>query len=50
MALMGAVEARKGNWSILGYRYLDWNFKDNDNPVFGNLNISGPVAGVRFQF
>jgi len=35
--------------AILGYRYLDWNFK-NDSKVFDDMNISGPIAGVRFQF
>jgi len=35
--------------AILGYRYLDWKFKD-DNKVFDDLNFSGPIAGVRFQF
>jgi len=35
--------------AILGYRYLDFKFK-NDNPVFDDLNFSGPIAGVRFQF
>lgn len=35
--------------AILGYRYLDFKFK-NDNPVFDDLNFSGPLLGARFQF
>lgn len=33
---------------VATYRYLDWNFDDND--VFDDLNISGFTAGVRFFF
>jgi hypothetical protein len=32
----------------LAYRYLYWEFDDND--VFDDLNLSGPYAGVRFLF
>ena len=34
--------------AVLGYRYLDWDFDDND--TFDDLNISGPFAGVKFKF
>lgn len=34
--------------AVFGYRYLDWNFDDND--TFDDLNISGPYAGVKFKF
>lgn len=34
--------------AVLGYRYLDWRFRDNE--VFDDLNISGPFAGVKFRF
>ena len=33
---------------VLSYRYLDWDFDDND--VFDDLNFSGPMAGVKFYF
>jgi hypothetical protein len=33
---------------IAGYRYLEYKF--DDNPVFDNLNLSGPYAGVKFIF
>jgi hypothetical protein len=32
-----------------GYRYLEWDFDDN-NDTFDDLNISGPFVGVRFRF
>jgi len=32
-----------------GYRYLNWNFSGDDK-VFGDLNISGPMVGVKFKF
>jgi opacity protein-like surface antigen len=34
---------------IAGYRYLDWDFK-SDNKAFNDLNLSGPMLGVRFRF
>jgi len=37
---------------VLGYRYLDWTFEDN-NPgakVFNDLTISGPMFGAIFRF
>jgi hypothetical protein len=34
--------------AALGYRYLEWDFNDND--IFDDLNLSGPYLGVRFQF
>ena len=33
---------------LVAYRYLDWNFDDND--VFDDLNVNGFAAGVRFFF
>lgn len=32
----------------VGYRYLEWDF-DNDD-TFNDLNISGPYAGAKFRF
>jgi len=31
-----------------GYRYLDWDF--DNNKVFDDLNISGPMAGIKIRF
>ena len=33
---------------VAGYRYLDWEFDDND--VFDDLNLSGLYAGLKLQF
>jgi hypothetical protein len=37
---------------IAGYRYLNWEFDDNDKGggVFNDLDISGPILGARFTF
>lgn len=36
----------------VGYRYLDWDFDDNDKgaSTFNDLNISGPIIGAKFDF
>ncbi len=34
---------------VVAYRYLSWDFED-DSKVFDDLNISGPLAGLRFRF
>ena len=34
---------------VVAYRYLSWDFED-DAKVFDDLNISGPLAGLRFRF
>ena len=33
---------------VLAYRYLYWDFDNND--VFDDLNLSGPYAGIKFVF
>jgi len=33
---------------VVAYRYLSWDFDDND--VFDDLNFSGPMAGLKFSF
>lgn len=33
---------------VLTYRYLEWQF--DDNPVLNDLNINGPLLGVKFEF
>ncbi|CAK9052061.1 UPF0126 membrane protein SCO4104 [Durusdinium trenchii] len=33
---------------VVGYRYIDWDL-DNFGP-FDDLNVSGPFAGLKFQF
>lgn len=34
--------------AVFGYRYLAWDFDDND--AFDDINLSGPYAGVKFRF
>ena len=34
--------------AAFGYRYLKWEFDDND--TFDDLDLSGPYAGARFSF
>ena len=34
--------------ALLGYRYMDWDFDDNE--VFDDLNLSGAFVGVKFWF
>jgi opacity protein-like surface antigen len=34
---------------VVAYRYLSWDFED-DAKVFDDLNLSGPLAGVRIRF
>ena len=34
--------------AILTYRYMDWDFDDND--VFDDLNLSGPMIGIEGEF
>jgi len=33
---------------VLSYRYLSWDF--DDNPALDNMNISGPMLGIKFKF
>lgn len=33
---------------IVGYRYLAWDF--DSNAVFADMNLSGPLVGVKFRF
>ena len=46
----GAINYKLSKLDLtLGYRYLDWEF-DEDTPIYSDLNISGPYAGVKFFF
>ena len=46
---LGAVNYRFSKVdAVLGYRYLAWEF-DNDD-TFDDVNISGPYAGVKFRW
>jgi hypothetical protein len=36
--------------TVLGYRYLEWDFDDGDMLNFDELDLSGPFAGVKFVF
>ncbi|MFC1825261.1 hypothetical protein ACFL9T_21330, partial [Thermodesulfobacteriota bacterium] len=33
---------------VATYRYLDWDFEDNS--AVDDLNISGPLIGIKFVF
>ena len=37
---------------VFGYRYLDWDFDENDpgGKTFADLDFNGPYAGVKFTF
>lgn len=37
---------------IAGYRYLDWDFDDDDKGggTFNDLTISGPIIGAKYRF
>ncbi len=37
---------------VAGYRYLEWDFDDGDegSAVFNDLNLSGPIIGIKFAF
>ena len=40
-------------WEVdLGYRYLKWDFDDNDKGggTFNDLDISGPMLGAKYMF
>lgn len=36
--------------AVFGYRYLDWEFEDDDplGDALNNLNLSGPYGEVKF--
>ena len=45
----GGLGYRFKHFDILaGYRYLSWEFDDNE--IFGDLNVSGVGAGIKFYF
>lgn len=45
----GSINYRFERFDLaVGYRYLEWNFGDND--AFDDLNIHGPVIGAKFTF
>ena len=49
----GGVGYRFGSWDLVaGYRYLAWEFDDDDKGggTFNDLDISGPMVGVKFVF
>ncbi|KPK35202.1 MAG: hypothetical protein AMJ65_17545 [Phycisphaerae bacterium SG8_4] len=47
-AIGGLSYKLKNSDLLLGYRYLAWDFDDND--VFDDMNISGPYAGLELRF
>lgn len=47
--LMGGIGYRLDKVDIVvGYRYLRWDFDNND--TFDTLNLSGPMLGIKFRF
>jgi len=34
---------------VFGYRYMDWDF-DGEHRVFNDLDLGGPIAGIKFSF
>lgn len=45
----GGIGYRFNNFDVVAaYRYLDWEF-ENDQ-AFDNMNVSGPMAGIKFRF
>ena len=34
--------------SVVAYRYLSWELKDNK--IFDDYSMHGPLAGIRFRF
>jgi len=49
----GGVGYNFGTWDLVaGYRYLEWNFDDDDTGggTFNDLNLSGPMFGAKFRF
>jgi len=47
-AIGGLAYKFKKSDVLLGYRYLEWDFDNND--VFDDMNISGPYAGLKIRF
>lgn len=37
---------------VAGYRYMDWDFDDNDKggEIFNDFNMGGPIIGARYRF
>lgn len=47
--IFGGVGYRFSKFELVaGYRYMRWNF--DDSPVFDNLYLSGPLAGIKVRF
>jgi hypothetical protein len=47
---LAAIDYRLGKWAavVAGYRYLDYDYKNNNNGVEVDMAMSGPVVAVRF--
>jgi hypothetical protein len=47
---MGGIGYSFGRFDVVvAYRYLEWEF-EKDSEVLADLNISGPMAGIKFAF
>ncbi len=51
-ALIGVSRPWKQREARFGYRYLEWDFDDNDpgGGAFDELDFSGPYGGIKFFF
>ena len=47
---LAVIDYRLGKWAAVfaGYRYLDYDYKNNDNGIEVDMAMSGPVAAFRF--
>ena len=48
-AYLGLSYAFESFELLAGYRYLDWDF-DDDEPAFSELDLGGPMLGARWHF
>lgn len=49
--LKGSVGYQFSNWTLrVGYRYLKWEFDEDDNEILSDLEIKGPYLGAVFLF
>jgi hypothetical protein len=47
---LGGVGYRFGKFdAVVGFRYLEWNWSDDDD-VLGNLDVTGPYGALKFKF
>ena len=47
---LAVIDYRLGKWAAVfaGYRYLEYDYKNNNNGIEVDMSLSGPVAAFRF--